>query len=847
MQRFYKTAAIILALVPAVILSVMTGCGPDTELGGVELINAVPDTRITGTPPYLRETDFIVSFHWTGSDPDGRIRGFQWKMSSNGDDGISIRDTLTIDPVTGDTLNPWFFTQVTDTTFVVTADSSGFEGDVILPEELQRFYQPHTLFVRAVDDAGAVDPSPAMLTFTATTIAPSIRLTSPPSLAGTYREARSVPPSFIVGWTGGDQDFELNTPTRVRYLLRTAQYTNDLGNDVYLTSEYDYIQYGQDLVRFDDSRWSDWLPYYGDPARRTASFEKQQRDAQGNLIYYLFAIQAQDTAGAVSLDRSYGRTVHNFRIDDTQRPLLVLRERYLGTERYAGQFGRFANDIAQNQPLQFEWSASADSYGGIITGYRYGWDVEDLDDPNDPGWNGQFGLSDSHRATDLTTFSSSQHVLTVECRDNSGLFTRVNYFLDVVPVPESEDQEPLILIDDVRDHSSNGWNNAQGTTAYDNDIQRDRFWEDMLASAGGVVGFNSDRDVIDDFVNGGTWGYRDVVGYKAVLWNAKRNPETYIARNFQPGLYQPDDEDEPPIPIEAYVWLETYQNNVGNLLLAGSGVLQNFHYNSPRGLSWLYPVIYDNDEGPFGCIGGNTRAMSFGTRREADGELTILGRLQYPYRALGVAVSDMNSPQDWYYSPSVCGRRTDRKVRCMGTKAIVLDPEFKERHVSAGAFSDTIYVWSTIDWADDIDGIPSELTAYNFGQDDEFYDVNITARTTNWVPQAMPDGSRAVEPMWRVYPRYNWILDRHHASGDTDYQYDTTTMPCGQFALDPATGRTINDGVAVGVFTYRTVNSKPSGKADVIWGFSPSMFDRTEMKRAVRWVLGEHFGLQMAP
>jgi hypothetical protein len=635
-------------------------------------------------------------------------------------------------------------------------------------------------------------------------------------------------------------------PTKVRYMLRTAQYTNDLGNDVYLTSEFAYNQYGQDLVRFDDPRWSDWLPYYKDPDLRTASFEKAQRDAEGNLIYYLFAIQAQDTAGAVSLDRAYSSTVHNFRIDNTQRPLLVLRERYLGTERYAGQYGRFANDIAQNQPLQFEWSATADSYGGIITGYRYGWDVEDFDDPADPGWRVQFGLSDSHRRTELTTFSSSQHVLTVESRDNSGLWTRINYFLDVVPVPEAEDQAPVMLIDDVRDHSSNAWPNRSGSIAYDNDIQRDLFWQDMLASAGGVVGFNFDRDVIDDFVNGGEWGYRNVVGYKSVIWNSKRNPETYIARNFQPGLYTPDDPDEDPIPIEAYVWLETYQNNVGNLLLAGSGVVQNFHYNSPRGLSWLYPVIYDTDDGPAACL-ANTRAMSFGTRRETDGELTVLGRLQYPYRALGLSVTDMNSPQDFYYSPSVCGRRTDRKVRCMGTKAIILDPDFKARHVDAGAFADTIFVWNVIDWADDISTIPEPVTPYNFGQDDEFYDINITARTTNWTPQTLSDGSSAIEPMWRVYSRYNWILDRHNTDGSSSWVYDSDNDPCGQFSRIPSTGRTVNDGVAVGVFSYMTVNSKPSGKADVIWGFNPSMFDRTEMKRAIRWVLGEHFGLQMSP
>ena len=149
---------------PVLISSVFIGCAPSEDLGGVAVLNNLPETRITGTPPTLDRTDIFARFRWTGHDLDGDIVGFQWKMSTNGEDGISVRDTLTFDPATGDIINPWHFTTCMDTTFVVTAESADFADDADIPFEFRHFYQHHTLFLRAMDDQGAVDPSPAMVT-----------------------------------------------------------------------------------------------------------------------------------------------------------------------------------------------------------------------------------------------------------------------------------------------------------------------------------------------------------------------------------------------------------------------------------------------------------------------------------------------------------------------------------------------------------------------------------------------------------------------------------------------------------------------------------------------------------
>ena len=157
------------------------GCSPDTELGGTPVPNLAPNTELTAAPPDLLEGSFIVSFNWTGFDPDGRIRGYQWKLSNNGTDGISVQDTLTVDPVTGAVLNPWHFSASTDTTLLVSADIPNFPRD---PEGYNRSYQTHSFFVRAVDEHGVVDPTPAYVSFNATTLLPTVRVDGPDAVRG---------------------------------------------------------------------------------------------------------------------------------------------------------------------------------------------------------------------------------------------------------------------------------------------------------------------------------------------------------------------------------------------------------------------------------------------------------------------------------------------------------------------------------------------------------------------------------------------------------------------------------------------------------------------------------------
>jgi hypothetical protein len=213
------------------------------------------------------EAGFVVGFHWTGHDPDGIVDHYQWRISDNGTDGISVQDTLTFDPVTGDTLNPWFTTTATDSSFLVSADIPDFPGD---PEGLNRSYQTHTFWLRAVDEDGGIDPSPAMVSFTSTTLLPSVVIDGPTTVTGQL-EAAQLPSTVTFLFEGQDPDFSTGLPTRVRYLWKRAL----LPDNTYANTRVDFTNNLEHLVAFDDSLWTDWQPYDTDDDTRRITLPDQ--------------------------------------------------------------------------------------------------------------------------------------------------------------------------------------------------------------------------------------------------------------------------------------------------------------------------------------------------------------------------------------------------------------------------------------------------------------------------------------------------------------------------------------------------------------------------------------------
>jgi hypothetical protein len=814
----------------ALLLGVAGGCSTDTELGGVRVPNAAPDTRVTGQPPTLLEASYAVEFRWTGADPDGRIKGFQWKMSDNGTDGISPQDTLTVDPLTGAVLHPWNFTAGSDSTFLVLADQAGFPGDTRNP----RSYRSHSLFVRAVDDKGSVDPTPAYISFTSTTIVPTSRVVFP-SLGGA--SAYNVPPTVNIGWTGEDPDFELRVPTKVRFLWIPAL----APNGSWITSSYQYQSIYNEVLSYDDPRWSPWLPYRSDPEGRIVSIPNQPVNE-----YFLFATQVQDTAGAVSVGFGYQTEVANVVVrSGIYRPSFTVSETYLGQTTSSDK----EDNIAGGQPLNFSWVVNATAYNGNITSMRHGWDIVDVNDPNDPGWAVPPGLSEQNRRANTRSFNEGLHTFVLRVEDDSNIVRIMTWTLRVIPFVARDFQLPLLVLDQLFDKNSNAWPSRDGRPLNDQ-IYRNAYWHFLAEGAGGVADLNWTRDWKD---HSSVVVYENLVGYKAVLCYARASQDQTMFSKFRPTS-----------TTEQFVWLTPYQQQGGNLMLVGASSMESFLQQRS---DYMTPLVFDTREDPTYSIFGESYVTGFGTLTLPDGTIVQRGPRMYPFATAGIAALDWTSPPTKHVYGRAAFTSTDRNRLCAGLKGLVLSPEFKSNHlIGPGVIPDTMYTNPEIDWRDPAAAAVDTLslfdqTAFSFDSD-EFVDGNITTRTTPITPQncdteeyatANVPGGLCLEPMFTGIARMDWMREQQYARGRPDWpqsSYDDQTIDtgCGPVALTEYLGRPRSsartNGRVFGYFSYKMVPRKPYQVADVYWGFDPYRFDQDGTKKAIRWVL-QYFGLQI--
>jgi len=115
--------------------------------------NAPPNTTLANIPKEGDTLFALVTLHWDGEDYDGFISGYQYRYITR---HIQKGDSL---------IQPWIFTTATSVTIP-------FESSDIL--NFQRFQ------VRAVDDAGDIDPTPAERRFyTRQTIYPVTTILTP--------------------------------------------------------------------------------------------------------------------------------------------------------------------------------------------------------------------------------------------------------------------------------------------------------------------------------------------------------------------------------------------------------------------------------------------------------------------------------------------------------------------------------------------------------------------------------------------------------------------------------------------------------------------------------------------
>ena len=101
--------------------------------------------------------------------------------------------------------------------------------------------------------------------------------------------------------------------------------------------------------------------------------------------------------------------------------LLTVSEAQLGDWMFEWD-GTVSVDVAPGTPLNFSWLADGEPHGVIITGYRYGWDVQDINDSADPGW--MIPWTEDALSSPTQIFNVGTHSFAVLVKDDIGRETQ---------------------------------------------------------------------------------------------------------------------------------------------------------------------------------------------------------------------------------------------------------------------------------------------------------------------------------------------------------------------------------------------------------------------------------------
>jgi hypothetical protein len=471
----------------------MFGCASD-ELTGAGKANRPPQVWLAAAPPEGSVSRYSIQLNWGAFDPDGEIAYYEYAITNNEPGQFVVPSSIMAD----DSL--WTRVNGNDSTFIFTADlladssTTDFEtmGSV-------NFIRTHTFFIRAIDNMGAVSEEPAYRSFTARNLSPTIQITIPRALG---LSPALVPPKTTFRWAAVDyvtSPLEVQDPDSVRWILRS---TRDF--DESWTATLDHIR-----THPDDSLWSDWM-YYKAP-QDSGKFLTTTTLPNGP---YIFAVQAKDEAGAITPVFDAVRNVRRLLVSPRKNgPQLVVTNRFLGSIVTSSPNIRLAIlDLPVGVPLTFCWQASAESYGGLVSGYRYGWDIIDLND--DDQWEidiSPFREDRDRECSPSRTFFFGVHTFFVEVVDNNGFKARAGVKLNVIPFTMERD---LLVIDDVDEGKDAGIIRTNGGNP--SDAEHDEFWRYVLS---GVAGFDPAQDVLQ-LRKSDELPLERISRYKSIIWNS---------------------------------------------------------------------------------------------------------------------------------------------------------------------------------------------------------------------------------------------------------------------------------------------------------------------------------------
>jgi hypothetical protein len=389
--------AVLIALVTVILL---TGCekldpGP---LSG----NQPPDTRLSIEADRGDTTSLRVAFAWSGEDPDGSVVRFWTRL-----------DSL-----------EWVRTARPDTVLVLSLD------DAVLEDGSPA---PHVFAVRAEDNEGEFDPTPAAIEFTARNTLPETEIISGP--------AGVACPIVRFEWRGWDYDGVV-------------------------------VGYGWALHWW-DSAYSEWVWVAGDDDVPPDEFALTIGPIAG---LHRFEVWSIDDAGESDGTPAFREFSSNPVLDG---PKLYVHTNFVGTLVFRGHDWATppadSFDIFEGEHLTFNWIATSEDCGGDVLGYSYAYD-----DTTD--WGLSYSLDDVHFEV---TPEPGEHTFYLSAIDDLGMITRGRVCVNVAQMT----REYVLLVD--------GWDYHESIAPWGTDEQRDTFYDTLtMACSRPVVTWDMAEHVV---------------------------------------------------------------------------------------------------------------------------------------------------------------------------------------------------------------------------------------------------------------------------------------------------------------------------------------------------------------
>ncbi len=351
--------------------------------------NRTPETTLTARGDPIAGGARQVVLQWIGIDEDGSVDHYLVRL-----------DTL-----------DWHRVTCTESVFAFPKQT---KRPRLADEE-----EKHSFTVKAVDDRGQEDPTPAVIWFTPRNDLPETEIVNGP--------AAVTGPMVCFEWAGTDPDGVI--------------------------AAYDYR-----LSRWNGGEWEQVVPDPSVAPSVTVGPEVTTVFFGPLAGLHEFEVWATDNEGGEDPTPAECTFTCNPELAGAR---LTVSTNVLGTHPFKGPVWPNSYNIPVDifrEHLTFNWTADASAYGGEVVGYRHAFD----DTSSWPAWS----LED--RTFEITP-EPGLHSLYVSALDNANVVTRARIFINVVV---ADLHHYILLVDD--------YNQWEHNPTWGTDADRDAFYDSLL-------------------------------------------------------------------------------------------------------------------------------------------------------------------------------------------------------------------------------------------------------------------------------------------------------------------------------------------------------------------------------